>query len=426
VTSYRLGTTAARDAAARDAAARDAMSVTLTGRGWALGATTVVLVLAGVLFGIGELFAIAAAALIVLLCGAGWVWRRPWDLRSARQVTPTRVAAGDDAHVELGFRNRARHRSPVVAVRDPFDGGRHWAAFLVAPLAGGETVRAWYQVPTTRRGVFEVGPLRLEITDPFGLVSGTRRGAAASPFTVHPRVVPLLPPRLTKGTDQHADGLSVISHHGSDFYAVRDYRTGDDLRRVHWPSTARHDELMIRQEETSSQGRLTVAVDLRCSAWDEEGDEGLETALSAAASVSNAALAEGFLVRLITTAGTDTRFGASDSQRTLVLDALAHAGMSPAGRRTAELGRRVGASPGEAVVVVTSNSEAGRALVAGLVHLPRPTLTVIMIGAGRGRRPDIGPHPVRDTRIVIVDGGIDGLAEAWQRSQARDRAARAV
>jgi uncharacterized protein (DUF58 family) len=402
------------------------MRVALTGRGWALGATTVVLVLAGVLFGVEELFAVSAAALFVLLCGVGWIWRRPWDLRSARQVTPTRVAAGEDAHVELGFRNRARHRSPVVAARDPFDGGRHWAAFLVAPLAAGETVRASYQVPTTRRGVFEVGPLRLEITDPFGLVSGTRRGAAPSTFTVHPRVVALVLAGLPSGADQHADARSFISQHGSDFYAVRDYRTGDDLRRVHWPSTARHDELMIRQEETSTQGRVTIAVDLRSSTWAGDGNEGLETALSAAASVGAAALAEGLLVRLVTTAGIDTRFGAAGPQRTFILDALAHAEMSPSGHGTAELGRLVGAGPGEAVVVVTSSSDSGQALVAGFVQLPRPALTVIMIDAGQGGPSDVGPHPVRDTRIVMVDGGIDGLAEAWHRSQARDRPARAV
>lgn len=398
--------------------------MTLTGRGRALGATAVVLVVAGVLFGIEELFAVAAAGLILVASSVGWVRWRPWALRSARQVTPARVAAGDPARVELGIRNRAGRRSPVVAARDPFDGGHHWAAFSVAPLEPGETVRASYRVPTTERGVFEIGALRLEVTDPFGLVSTRRSGAAPSTLTVHPRIVALPSSRRTSGADQHPpDAASVISQHGSDFYAVREYRTGDDLRRVHWPSTARLDELMIRQEETPSQGRLTVAVDLRPVTW---ADGGLETALSAAASVTDVALADGLLVRLITTAGVNTRFGASAPQRAIILDALANAKPTTTVRGTVELGRLVDARPGEAVVVVTSNGDAGQRMVAGFIHTPRRMLTAVMVAPERPRPSKLEAQPVLDARMVVVNGGIDSLVEAWQRSQAQRRPARAV
>jgi uncharacterized protein (DUF58 family) len=383
-----------------------------------------VLIVAGVLFGIEELFAVAVADVIILVSCVGWVRWRPWNLRSARQVTPSRVAAGDHARVELGIRNRAGRRSPVVTAQDPFDGGRHLATFSVAPLEPGETVRASYRVPTTERGVFDVGPLRLEISDPFGLVSATRRGAAPSTLTVHPRIVSLQAPRRTSGADQHPpDATSMISQHGSDFYAVREYRTGDDLRRVHWPSTARLDELMIRQEETPSQGRLTVAVDLRPATW---ADGGLETALSAAASVADAALADGLLVRLVTTAGSNIRFGASGAQRAIILDALADARVSATARATIELGRLVDAKPGEAVVVVTSTGDPGRGVVAGFVHTPRRMLTAVMVAPEGGRPSNLELQPVGDTRIVLVTAGIDGLAEAWHRSHASARPAKAV
>lgn len=400
------------------------MRTTLTGRGRALGATAVVLVVAGVLFGIEELFAVAAAGLILLASSVGWVRWRPWALRSARQVTPARVAAGDCARVELGIRNRAGRRSPVVAARDTFDGGHHWAAFSVAPLEPGETVRASYRVPTAERGVFEIGALRLEITDPFGLVSASRSGAAPSTLTVHPRIVALESSRRTDGADQHPpDAGSVISQHGSDFYAVREYRTGDDLRRVHWPSTARLDELMIRQEETPSQGRLTVAVDLRPVTW---ADGGLETALSAAASVTDVALTDGLLVRLVTTTGVNTHFGASRLQRAIILDALASATVRVTARGTVELGRLVDARPGEAVIVVTSRSDAGQRMVAGFIHTRRRMLTAVMVAPERAGPSKLEPGPVRDYRMVMVDGGIDSLAEAWQRSQAAGRPAPAV
>nr|MDQ2725452.1 DUF58 domain-containing protein [Actinomycetota bacterium] len=391
----------------------------LTGRGRALGASTVVLVVTGVLFGIEELFAMAAGGLVLLVVCVVWVRWRPCALRSARAVTPGRVAAGRDARVEIGIRNRGGRRSPVVWARDPFDGGRHWAAFAVAPLEPGEVVRATYRVPTTARGVFDIGPLQLEISDPFGLVCATRGGAAPSTLTVHPRIVSLRSPRRTGGADQHPlDAASVISQHGNDFYAVREYRTGDDLRRVHWPSTARLDELMIRQEETPSHGRLTVAVDLHPVTW---ADGGLETALSAAASVADIALADGLLVRLITTAGITTPFGSSGAQRAIILDALADAKVSPPGRGTIALGRLVNAKPGEVVIVVTSNGDAGRGTVAGFVHTPRPMLTAVMVAPEKRRPSSLEAQPVRGTRIVMVNGGIDSLAEAWHLRHAAGR-----
>ena len=198
---------------------------------------------------------------------------------------------------------------------------------------------------------------------------------------------------------------------------------GDDLRRVHWPSTARLDELMIRQEETPSEGRLTVAVDLRPATW---ADGGLETALSAAASIADAALGDGLLVRLITTARTNTGFGASGPQRAVILDALAEAEVSSTARDTTRLGRLVDAKPGEAVVVVTSTGDAGRGMVAGFVHTPRPVLTAVMVAPGRGRPSNLESAPARGTRIVIVDGGIDSLAEAWHRSHGSMRPATAM
>lgn len=206
----------------------------------------------------------------------------------------------------------------------------------------------------------------------------------------------------------------MIGQHGSDFYAVREYRMGDDLRRVHWPSTARLDDLMIRQEETPSQGRLTVAVDLRPSAWAEGG---LETALSAAASVAEVALAEGLLVRLLTSTGGDTLFGAWGAQRAVILDALAAVGVR-ASTPDAALGRTVDAAPGEAVVVITSSGQAGRGMVAGFVATQPSLLTAVMIAPDRGLGTNPEPFAVRSIRIVGLTGGIDGLPEAWGRSQA--------
>ena len=114
-----------------------------------------------------------------------------------------------------------------------------------------------------------------------------------------------MPVPHTSGDDPHAgaDHPYALGRTGEDFYALRPYVVGDDLRRVHWPSTARHDELMVRQDELPWQGRATVLLDVRRSGHTADS---LELAVSAAASVVTASWKRRDLVRLITTDGTDS------------------------------------------------------------------------------------------------------------------------
>ncbi len=112
--------------------------------------------------------------------------------------------------------------------------------------------------------MFPVGPLRAERTDPFGLARRTTDVAPVADLTVYPRVDAVHPLPDSPGSDRHLNApRAAFGVAGEDFYALRPYEVGDDLRRVHWPSTARRDELMIRQNETPWQGRATVLLDTR-------------------------------------------------------------------------------------------------------------------------------------------------------------------
>lgn len=386
--------------------------MSLTGRGWALATASVLLVVAGALFGIEECYALAVAAVVVLVGAAGWVRWRPWGVHSIRQVRPARVPAGAPALAELALDNRADRRSPLLAVRDRFDGGRRWAAFAVAPLAAGATLVSSYPLPTTERGVFEVGPLRMELSDPFGLVSRWRPGAEASTLTVHPRIVALTPRRSPTGSDHRPpDAAASIGHDGSELYAVREYRTGDDLRRVHWTSTARLGELMIRQDESPQRGRLSVVVDTRPEGWTAER---FETALSTAASIAEAALGDGLFVRLETTAGVDTGFGASPAHRAFILDHLAAASLEGSQRAP----RAFSPAPGEAVVVVTAAGPDRWSVLGarGGNHTP-VTVVQITTTTTTAAVSTTGAAPVR---LVVLAGGIDDLPAAWA-AQSRTR-----
>lgn len=384
--------------------------------------TTALLGVGGALFGIQELYAVAASTGVILISAAAWVRRCQWSLRSSRVVTPARLPVGAPARVEVTLRNDSGRRSPVLAVRDTFDRGRHRAAFAVASLDPGETVSISYAVPTTERGVFDIGPLDLELADPFGLARASHKGVGPSKLTVHPRIVVLSPPHESSESDQRPpDVTSLIAPQGSDFYAVREYRSGDDLRRVHWASTARLGELMIRQDETPAQGRLTMAVDLRTDTW---AAGGLETALATAASIAEAALSDGLDVRLVTTTGVDTDLVATTGRRLAVLDALAGARTSP-DTGAAEVSS--GTALGEAVMVVTSRGSTLLSLLARYSPGLRQLATAVLVSssdpamANAGSQPATGEPGIAGMSVINVSGGIDSLPQAWARAQASMR-----
>ncbi len=132
-----------------------------------------------------------------------------------------------------------------------------------------------YTVRADVRGRYEVGPLVVRLTDPFGLCELTRSFPSVDKLTVIPQVVALPSVRLAgeyAGTgDSRARSVAV---HGEDDAATREYRRGDDLRRVHWKSTARVGELMVRREEQPWESRATVVLDTRRVAPPRRGPDG--------------------------------------------------------------------------------------------------------------------------------------------------------
>ena len=339
----------------------------LTRRGWLLALGSLVLSVAGRLLGLVELFAMAAAALVLAAGSLLYVRLTRFRLEATRELRPPRVHAGNASRVELTVRNLAFRRSPVLAARDPFDGGRRWARLLLAPLGPGETARAAYRLPTDRRGVFDLGPLQLELADPFGLARTSVEAAAATKLTVYPHIDVVEPLPLSRGNDPHAgaDHPIALGMAGEDFYALRDYQEGDDLRRVHWAATAKLDELMIRQEEMPWQGRATVLLDLRKGVHTPES---LEIAVSAAASIVNASWKRRSLVRFLSTDGVDSGFAAGQAHIEAIFEHLAGAGLDRGSHLTPFLARLRRQGNGGALAVVTT-AAASNADLDGIARL---------------------------------------------------------
>jgi uncharacterized protein (DUF58 family) len=166
--------------------------------------------------------------------------------------------------------------------------------------------------------------LRVRLADPFGFAAISIIAAPVTRLTVYPRIDIIAPLPTGNGQDPlaGADHPHALAGSGEDFYALRPYVRGDDLRRVHWPSTARTDELMIRQDEMPWQGRATVVVDTRGSTTTPEA---LEVVLSAAASIVTACWRRQSLLRLVTTGGFDSGFAAGHAHVDSILEHLAGA-----------------------------------------------------------------------------------------------------
>lgn len=391
----------------------------LTGRGISL-LVLVALGLAGAaLAGIEELYVVAATSLTLLCLATVVVTVQRVDLAASRQVIPGQVVAGDSAVVTLTVTNAALRRSPPVSLREPFDEGRHIAAFGLAPLRAGESLSNGYRLPPTPRGRFLVGPLQLILTDPFGLVRRTVLRGPASPLVVHPRLVHLERPARRQGLDGFGAGRRwAFEPAGEEFAALRPYRAGDDLRHVHWPSTARMAKLMVRQTDSAAEPRNTVAVDLRAGLWNPER---LDDALGAAGGVLEAAYRVGQEVRFLTTPSDahgplDTGFGRSPAHWARVLEALATTEASRAGSGAplvdllAPAGQPRAGRSDDTLIVITS-SAATRADLRSLGRLALEDSLIIAV---------FGPEPVAVEpsevagRLVLVEE-LGKFAAAWDR-----------
>ena len=257
----------------------------LTHRGWSLLGGAIGLVAGGRLLGLEQLWVLATAALLVLLGAAVWTSTRTVDLHATRHVV-RRLQVGVDGRVDLSVTSAGTRPTPFLTLTDAFDGGRRHARFLLPPIAPGTTARAAYRVPTDRRGRYEIGPLRASVGDPFGLSSRTWRAGGLDEVIVQPRVHDVMPLPEGGGEDLDSDDRRVVGQLdvNGEFLMLREYASGDDLRRVHWKSTARHQRLMIRQDESRRRAPVLVLLDVRAATHDRAS---FELAVEAVASIAS-------------------------------------------------------------------------------------------------------------------------------------------
>ncbi|MFF4875492.1 DUF58 domain-containing protein [Micromonospora sp. NPDC000668] len=260
----------------------------ITARGVGLLASAVVLLGVGFRFAYPELTLLGAAAGAAVGYAALTAAWRP-RLTVTRRADPDRVARGEAASMTLTVRNTGRLRSANLLAEDRC--GARTVPVPLLRLRPGRDTEVRYEVPTHRRGVVPVGPLRVTRRDPLGLVALARPYGATAPVWVHPRIHPLtaVPTGAGRSLDGRVDG---VPHGSITFDSLREYVVGDDLRRIHWRTSARVGELMVRENVDTSLPRLVVLLDNRAAAHPKRVDgvaESFESACEAAASIVTAA-----------------------------------------------------------------------------------------------------------------------------------------
>lgn len=385
----------------------------------------------GRLLGIDMLWVAAVAMLILVVTAVVWVLMTSARLATTRRVSPGRLFHGTAAEIDLSLRNTSRLPTSVLGVRDAVpEQLTARSGFVLKPMRPGRAARMQYRITGHRRGVYTIGPLEVQVRDPFGIAARVLRTGGSDKLVVYPPVhrlaagLPLRGLTGTGGASRPQPGAA-----GDEVATVREYVQGDDLRKVHWGSTAHRGQLMVRQDESPQRPDATIVLDVRAAAHRGDGPSAsFETAASAAASVAYHVAERGFDASLLT-APVQTRPRPLPWEATL--------------ERIARLERSDDADLATVWRQLATTS-GGSGLLVAVVCVPEAAMLRAMVRAGRGASVKVallvdadahvrstrraGPEPEPTARAlgaagwrVAVLGPGDDIGQRWRELLAGTR-----
>jgi uncharacterized protein (DUF58 family) len=239
-------------------------------------------------------FGVIAAVGACLLAASLFLVLLPQPALGRLRIDPNRVTAGEPAAAEVSVQARWL---PLVSPTVRLEVARETRSMRLPFVPPGAERSETIEVPPLPRGVHPVGPLIHVRTDPLGLLRRHGQWAGVEELLVRPRLTVLR--ALDPGLISDLDGVPSDHPASSDlaFHALREYVRGDDLRHVHWRSSAKADKLLVRQYVETRRSEATVLLDENVAAY-ADGAE-FEVAVSAAASLAVRAMRDGFEVTLV-------------------------------------------------------------------------------------------------------------------------------
>lgn len=242
-----------------------------------------------VLAGLGGLLVLLVLAEVVACHGAPRVVVR-------REVEPRVVVRGESCRGRLTLTGRPRTGLARLDVADQVDGHR-----VPVALPRGAETGVGYDIPTSRRGLVDIGPLHVRRSGLTGMATRSAEAGEVLRVRVLPRRIPLtgMAPGHRRAVNAGGD---AIEHGGTDLVGLHEYTVGDDLRRLHWPTSARTGTLMVRDDADPSEPHVFVLLDDRAASYPGGGEE-FEEAVELAHALCHAATVAGHPLRFRTASG---------------------------------------------------------------------------------------------------------------------------
>ncbi len=240
----------------------------MTRRGWLtllLGAATYVVAW---LFGAKALYPVATGLVLAPLAAVGWVWLAAGPMRLQRRAGKGVLLEGGDVWVGLDVQPESRIPAAGIAITETI---ARFGDQVTTLSRTGTGYRGTYVLERVPRGRYVVEQARATVDDPFGLARMDVELDARGSLLVYPRLVPL--DRLFSESGAHAqDGRRLLLRRpsGFDLHSVREYEQGESLRKVHWKTTARRGQLMVKELEDAPRDEIAVILDADASAVVED------------------------------------------------------------------------------------------------------------------------------------------------------------
>ncbi|MCU1577318.1 MAG: hypothetical protein JWP70_2022 [Leifsonia sp.] len=270
------------------------VSPVITPLGWSTAGVVVAAFVFGYAAGWAEAVVVAWTGLVLILLAMLYlIGRNAYDVRLT--MPSNRVIVGEKAPGEVVVANRTRRRLSGVRIEVPVGFGL--AEFAIPSLPQGGVHQDVFLVPTSRRGVIPIGPVRTVRADPVGLLRREVVWASALELFVHPRTIAI--PSMSTGFIRDLEGTPTRDLTSSDvaFHSLREYVPGDERRNIHWKSTAKTGSYMVRQYEETRRSHLMVALSL--AAGDYASEDEFELAVSVAGSLGVRAIRDSRTVSVV-------------------------------------------------------------------------------------------------------------------------------
>lgn len=378
-----------------------------TVRGWALlGAGLALTSLWALLGHDTELLLTGAFLITAALIGIAWVHVAGVSLTATRRLSPAAVHEGESVTASITIQNAGRFPIAGLSLVDEIR-RLGSAMFETSGLKPGSSATGTYRVICRPRGVYTVGPATATATDPLGLAEVSAVASVVERLVVYPHVEDLegLPSRESQGAPGTRSTPDRARKGGEDFYTLRQYQLGDDLRRVHWPWSAKTDELMIRQLQSPLLSQALIYLDTRAVAY--ASGHAFEDAVRGTAS----ALAHLVRAGLVT----ETWLGGSapgrESSYRAAMEHLATVTLNQDTRLVLNPGQIEGMSAGSVLVVVTGAPDRG---ILDLMKALRSRRAVSILMVAASSTPQMLGE-FRNEGVATVLSAQDGTwARGWQ------------